>query len=238
MGNSIPDWTAADRHPKVYACRKPWLPLSRDARILDFGCGWGAQLLALWCAGYKNIEGVEIGQEQAAIAQRAAGGRVPILCANASEYIKSRACTYDLIIINDVLEHIPSSEALSVMKTVCDALKPEGRVVVRVPNMSSTLASYSRYMDITHVAGYTEWSLMQLLDQAGFENHYFVDNSGGWDPKSWRPWAPLRGFAVRHLANLLIHRFLYAARGQRPVPTCIDYNVEIYSQKQTNVRMA
>ena len=60
LNGTKPDWDLAEQKPEKYACRKPWLPERKDARILDFGCGWGHQLLALWCAGYTNIEGVEL----------------------------------------------------------------------------------------------------------------------------------------------------------------------------------
>ena len=39
--------------------------------------------------------------------------------------------------------------------------------------MANLFASYSHHIDITHVTGYTEYSLMQVLDQAGFHEHRF-----------------------------------------------------------------
>jgi SAM-dependent methyltransferase len=232
MGNTIPDWAAAVKHAEAHACRKPWLPASNAARILDFGCGWGHQLLSLWCAGYRSLEGVEVSPEQARQAQCSAGGRVPISCRDGRDFIKDRPCTYDLIILNDVLEHILPTDALSLLQDIRMALTTRGRVVVRVPNMSSLLAAYSRYMDITHVAGYTEWSLFQLLDQAGFVDHRLVDQSASWAPATWRPWAPLRGLGLRCRLNRAIHRVFYVARSQSPMPKCLDYNLEVYSVKR------
>ena len=62
------------------------------------------------------------------------------------------------------------------LSQIRQALAEGGTVVVRVPNMSNVLASFGRYGDATHVTGYTEYSLMQVLDQAGFENHHIVES--------------------------------------------------------------
>jgi 2-polyprenyl-3-methyl-5-hydroxy-6-metoxy-1,4-benzoquinol methylase len=234
-GNVRPDWLAATQHPQEYATRKPWLPTDRQARILDFGCGWGHQLLGLWCAGYRNLEGVEISPEQARIAQAGIGGRARIYCIDGRDLLKDKKRAYDLITLNDVIEHVPPSSALPLLRSLWEAMDAGGRLVVRTPNSSSLLASYSRYIDVTHVAGYTEWSLMQLLDESGFVEHRLVEEETGCDPRSWRPWAPLRGLGLRSLLNVAIHRIVYAARSQRPVPKCIGYNIEIYSHKAKGV---
>src|ERR1035441_7797389 len=104
MGNTVCDWKTAVQHPDVYASRKAWLPADKEARILDFGCGWGHQLLSLWCAGYRNLEGVEISLEQARAAQCSAAGRVSISCIDGGDFLKDKPYVYDLIILNDVLE--------------------------------------------------------------------------------------------------------------------------------------
>jgi 2-polyprenyl-3-methyl-5-hydroxy-6-metoxy-1,4-benzoquinol methylase len=234
MRNTVPDWEAAIKRPEISASRKPWLPSRKDASILDFGCGWGHQLLSLWCAGYRNLEGVELSPEQARIAQCSSANRIPIACIDGRLFLRDRLRHYDCIILNDVLEHIPPTEAILLLDSVRLALKSGGQVVVRVPNMSSLLATYSRYMDITHVTGYTEWSLMQLLDLTGFTEHRLVEVPTPWLTPSFRPWAPWRGLGLRHRANLAIHRILYRLRCQHPMPKCVEYNLEIYSRKQAD----
>jgi len=231
LGNSAPDWARAELQPSRYACTKPWLPLDKRARILDFGCGWGNQLLALWFAGFKKLEGVELAPEQGKVARDAAGGRIPIYSMDGRVFLRRRIEVYDLIVVNDVIEHIPPSEARPFVTQLFRALKPNGCLVLRTPNMSSLLAAHSRYLDATHVAGYTEASLAQLLDQAGFVGHRFVPDSLGWRVSAWRPWTPWRGVALRGLANLMLHKVVYSLRGQAPVPTRFGYNLEAYSHK-------
>lgn len=230
MGNTPPNWDIAEETPEKYACTRPWLPSHADARILDFGCGWGKQLLELWCAGYKNIEGVEMVKGQAQICLEQVKGRVPVTCMDGREYLADKNCAYDLIILNDVLEHVPASEAMGLLKTLNIALRSGGTLVIRVPNMANIFASYSRYLDITHVAGYTEYSLMQLLDQADFVDHRMVLPIFGVHLRQWRPWAPWRGLSLRPRIDQLLHKFLYWLRGHTK-PSCYDHNIEIYTHK-------
>ena len=229
MGNREPDWEAAARSPQEYACRKPWLPPDKAARILDFGCGWGHQLLGLWCAGYTNLEGVELVAEQAAVARRCSQERVPIACGDGREYLADKENAYDLIVLNDVFEHIPPPEALELLACLKAPLRPGGTLALRVPNMANLFAAYSRYMDISHVTGYTEQSLMQVLDQAGFVEHCLVLPS--W-PIAWRRGA--LGTLARTEAPLRadhwLHKLLYWLRGIGQ-PQCYSLNVEIFSRK-------
>ena len=231
MGNVPPDWATAGQADTRYISAKPWLPASKNAQILDFGCGWGHQLVSLWQVGYRHLEGVDISRPQAVVAECALLNKASIYCMDGREFIKSKPCTYDLITLNDVIEHVSPNEALTLLEALRAALKEGGRLVLRTPNMSSLLAAYSLHLDVTHVAGYTEWSLMQLLDVAGFVDHRLVEAATGWEPRSWRPWLPLRGLGLRSALNRTIHRALYAIRCQYPVPKCFDYNVELYSHK-------
>ena len=230
MNNMPPDWEDAEQKPGAYACTRPWLPERTDARILDFGCGWGHQLLSLWYAGYRNIEGVELVKNQALIANERANGRMPVVWMDGRQYIADKQNVYDLIILNDVFEHVPTTEAMGLLKMLRAALHPGGMLVVRVPNMANLFASYSRYLDITHVAGYTEYSLMQILDQAGFEEHEMVLPVFKVHWRSWRPWVPWRGLGLRPRMDFMMHKFFYWLRGHTK-PRCYNHNVEIYTRK-------
>jgi 2-polyprenyl-3-methyl-5-hydroxy-6-metoxy-1,4-benzoquinol methylase len=231
MRNEPCDWADADRDPTRFAARRPWLPAGKEARILDFGCGWGHQLRSLWCAGYKNLEGVELVPEQADATRTGCGGRIPVTCADGAAYLADKERTYELIILNDVLEHIPLQQSANVLAAIYRGLVPGGTLVIRVPNMSNVLAPYSRYMDITHVVGFTEFSLMQVLDQAGFVDHAFLPDDYEWSVRNWRPWVPWRNLALRGRLNILLHKVLYQLRSQTPAASKFAYNLECYSKR-------
>lgn len=231
VGNNMPKWEVALANPAAYACKQPWLPASKQAKILDFGCGWGKQLLSLWCAGFHNLEGVELVSEQAQVAAEGVAGRFPVFCMDGRDFVKNRPSTYDLIILNDVIEHIPISESIPLLRCIREALVPGGRIVVRTPNMATLLNGYSRYMDITHLTGFTEISILQVLEQAGFVEHQFVREYYGWPPRTRRPWVALKRLNFKGLANNWLHRTLYAMRGQDPPATIFTMNLIVYAHR-------
>ncbi len=231
MGNVPPDWEEAEREPAKHRLAAPWLPADPEARILDFGCGWGHLLRQLWCSGYRNLEGVEVSESQYEVARTRAGGRVRLCRMDGREFLGAVVDKYDLVILSDVIEHVPVEEANGLLVAIREGLRPGGIVVVRTPNMATLFSSYSRYLDMTHVAGYTEFSLMQILDAASFENHRFVEDDWGISWRRWRPWAPWRGTGLAALSNRLIHEALYLLRGQHPRPTRFGFNLEVYSER-------
>ena len=231
MLNEKPDWEYAEIHPESFRSDKPWLPGDKTARILDFGCGWGHQLLSLWCTGYCNLEGVELVPAQAEIANEMAKGRVKIICMDGREYLDNRHNVYDLIILNDVLEHISYEDAIPLLKQLHSALVDGGTLVIRVINASSILSTYSLYLDVTHKTLYTEYSLMQLLDQTGFTRHSIVSSNIHIISCFGKRWRHQCTILIRHILDYCLHRVLYWLRGQLPIPTVFGMNIEMYSQK-------
>lgn len=213
---------------------KPWMRgLDKNAAILDIGCGWGHQLFILRHLGFTNLRGIEIVEDSWRIARQELGAGAIVELADAFQYLVGQNDAFDVIILNDVLEHIPRQGTLELLRLIHGALKPGGIISVRVPNMSSLLASFSRDLDFTHVVGFTEFSLMQALDLAGFSDHRLV------------PMRPKLFFSFRHPLRVLLrlarallyglnrglHLGLYCLRSQRLYPREYEYNLEIYSQK-------
>jgi len=227
---AVPDWDQAEKHPRKFACRKPWLPDSREARLLDVGCGWGQLLLSLWCAGYRNLEGIDHSPSQVEKAEQFAAGRIPFACCDAFDFLPPVTDRYDVITVYDVLEHIPPDRALPFLSAVYHALAPGGRIVLRVPNMGCLIGPATHFMDLTHVAGYTETSLAQILDCAGFSHHVVVPDAE-LDLSLWRPWAPWRGFGLRCRVNRRLHRIVYFLSGKPTRSTAFSHNLEMYSHK-------
>ncbi len=225
-----PDWAAAELQPRIFKCRRPWLPENKAARILDFGCGWGHQLLSLWCAGYRNLEGVDMSPEQATLARRLAGGRVPITCMDGREYLSGKDACYDVILAYDVIEHFPVAESLDLLEQLRRALVPGGTIVIRVPNANELCSARSLYIDATHVMLFTEFSLMQLLDEAGFEDHRLVEDNYRTNWHLWRVDRPWRGLAIRRKLNRVLHQVVYWLRGDKPLPRSFEVTLEMYSR--------
>lgn len=209
-----------------------WLKdLSIDANILDIGCGYGEQLIRLHQIGFKNLFGIEVSSSSYEIARKEIENIAQIELIDAFDYLESKKNKYDLVILNDVLEHIPREKTIELLLLINETLKIGGRIVVRVPNMSSIFAQYSMCIDFTHVVGFTEFSLMQVLDLANFDNHKIVNHPDKLNLKSWRPWRPFKKIGIKRKLNIILHKFFYSLRQQAPMPTVYDYNLEIWSKK-------
>jgi 2-polyprenyl-3-methyl-5-hydroxy-6-metoxy-1,4-benzoquinol methylase len=229
-GSHAPDWQAAGDTAAPLGRRPEWLPLDKNARILDIGCGWGALLLSLWRSGYRRLEGVDASPEQAAIGNRMVKGRVQIHCRDGREFLSERRGEYDLIIMISVIEHIPADEVVGFLEEVRQALVPGGRLVLFAPNMANITSTWIQFSDITHTTGFTEFSIQQVLDQAGFENHQLVRQNAR-DLSQWSIRKPWRGLGLGQVANDVLHRVVYRITGQFPQPTCFAANLEIYSHR-------
>lgn len=106
---------------------------SRDVRILDVGCGNGNITLPLASLGY-NIEGFDINQESIEKAQEknifnnAIFKKCDIMELNNNK-------RYDVIIVSEVIEHL--NNPVAILNTVRRLLKPQGLLLLSVPNSYS-----------------------------------------------------------------------------------------------------
>jgi SAM-dependent methyltransferase len=154
----------------------PELPEDRTLPILDFGCGFGFALRALRKLGFQLVRGVEISEEQARVAKNA--GFIVDVVDDSIAYLKGQKRSFGAILLLDVLEHVPASLQIELMRCAREALIPSGRVILTVPNASSPLAARWRYIDFTHHCSFTEHSLTFVLSNAGFDK-IRIDNSKG-----------------------------------------------------------
>jgi SAM-dependent methyltransferase len=142
------------------------LPVDPHARILDIGCGWGQFLSWLKQKNYRNLEGIDMGSDQ--IEHCRSIGLNTSLAPDSIRYLCERAETYDLITLHHVIEHVPPTNGLELLKAMRYSLRPGGAAIIQTPNMSAVSAGFSRYIELTHVTGYTESNLCEALLLAGF----------------------------------------------------------------------
>lgn len=144
------------------------LPSSRQARILDVGCGRGGMVYWLNQLGYLDAEGVDLSREQVETARRLGISRVRQ--ADLTEYLYDRPAHYDTLILRDVMEHFTREQILEVLELCRTALRPGGTVIVQVPNAESPFFGRIRYGDFTHELAFTSSSIIQLFNVLGFED--------------------------------------------------------------------
>ena len=158
------------------------LPVDSTTRVLDVGCGLGHFLLYVQARGAKRVLGVDVGSRQVELC-RAIGFEAETIESIPSA-LKAHNATFDLIHFSHVIEHIHPSDLPDVLSAIRTALAPGGRFVIRTPNMSHWLAAHMRYLDLTHVTGFTAWSLRQALWSSGFRS---VEILPGKPRLHWRP---------------------------------------------------
>jgi len=146
---------------------KKFLPENKQARILEIGCGMGNFLLFLGEEGYENFLGVDIAPEAIRYCLDKGISKVKFI-KDLMEFL-STAPQFDLIVLNDVIEHLPKNEIVDIFCKISEKLTANGQVIIKTGNMSSMVGLRIRYNDFTHTAGFTEYSLKQTLFFAGFK---------------------------------------------------------------------
>ena len=132
----------------------------RRPRILDVGCGTGANLLML--SQYGDAEGVDISEDALAFCRERGLEKVKL---GAGEELPYDEGTFDLVTALDVVEHM--DDDLAGLREMRRVLRPGGRVLLFVPTF---MFLWGVQDDVSnHRRRYRLPELQRVLEQAGFE---------------------------------------------------------------------
>ena len=140
---------------------------------------------------------------------------------DALEYLKHDV-VYDVICMNDVIEHIPKHNLMAFLNLLYNRLSDEGILLIKTDNMSTPFGLRGRYMDVTHEIGFTEHSLYEVLIISGFKD-IIIRGAG-----------PMQGTIIHRFIRNLIHRVIggmFYFQGF-PVPRVLDKDVVAIGKKQ------
>jgi 2-polyprenyl-3-methyl-5-hydroxy-6-metoxy-1,4-benzoquinol methylase len=144
----------------------PHLPEDRAARILVVSCGPGYLVSLLHEAGYRDVVGIDSDPEKIARAHRRG---LPCETAAAFDYIEQNREPFDVIIPEQELNHLTLDEQLEFLGLCRRNLKPGGLLVVYGLNGANPLVgSENLAHNIDHFNTFTDYSLRQVLELAGF----------------------------------------------------------------------
>jgi len=138
-------------------CRKV---TDRRPRILDVGCGTGANLLML--SKYGDAEGVDVSEDALAFCRERGLDKVTL---GAGEEMPYDDGTFDLVTAFDVVEHM--DDDLAGLKEMRRVLRPGGRVLLFVPTFMFLWGLQDEVSH--HRRRYRLPELRRVLEQAGFE---------------------------------------------------------------------
>jgi SAM-dependent methyltransferase len=178
--------------------------IPKNARILDAGCAEGHWLEGLRRMGYTNLTGVELSPQLLAAAKSRLPDAVALVEADLRDWLRQApAESYDVVFFHDVLEHLPREHTIEVLRDFYRILAPGGRLSMRVPNMASLVGGFNMAIDFTHVTPFTEHSLVQVMESAGFDpvRIAFVSQA----PRLFWSWAKPHRALLRLLNRLRWH---------------------------------
>ncbi|MGR4925901.1 class I SAM-dependent methyltransferase [Bradyrhizobium sp. 187] len=151
---------------------EPLLP-DQCTRILEVGAGAGATLKWLKSL-YPTAETTAVEINPAMLEELKVNADLAII--GPVDQIIIRLKTYDLILLLDVLEHLPDPD--ETLRNLTKLLNPKGRVIVSVPNISHFSVSIpllvqrrfdyreAGILDRTHLKFFVENTAIKLLNDA------------------------------------------------------------------------
>ncbi|HYM76158.1 MAG TPA: methyltransferase domain-containing protein [Candidatus Dormibacteraeota bacterium] len=175
-----PAWREMENDPMVLAAAHqyaPHLPRDRNACILDIGFGRGWFLAACLKLGYTNLCGADFGMAHKTYIRDWAPDHIQLfeIPNNIGEFLSDRKEQYDFIHMSQVIEHIPKYSLLWIVDALYWALKREGAVLLRTPNMEGPCANSNFYVTLSHEYGFAGSNLVSLLDLCGFDEVRLID---------------------------------------------------------------
>ena len=149
-----------------YVCRQ-LAALGHKGKLLDFGCGWGTQLMAAARNGWQPV-GLEVDARKVEFC-REHGLEAVVGDLRDRPFAET---SFDAAIAEQVFEHLYSP--VEYMNELNRVLKPGGVLYVAVPNLGSIEAKLKgRRWDMVHPASHVRYfdraGLASLLSRCGFE---------------------------------------------------------------------
>lgn len=142
---------------------------NNNCSVLEIGAGLGDFIE--YCRD-RNVSQIDLVDNDKSVVEhiKKQNSVSNIHLADSMSGIEKKLSQYDIIMMTQVLEHVPKKEHIFLLKTLYDHLKEKGVIIITVPNIGNPLAIFERYYDYTHETAFTENSLLQLVDLTELKN--------------------------------------------------------------------
>lgn len=147
-----------------------YMPKNKDAKILELGTGMGQFYSFCLKYGYTDYEGIDLSTEEIKYVKETINKDVIIHQMDILDYLKNAASeSFDVIVYNDVIEHLYKNEICELLLMVRRVLKKGGVFLIKTPNMANPFVSTAgRYIAFDHEIGFTETSMREILKATGY----------------------------------------------------------------------
>lgn len=184
-----------------------YLPKNKDCRILELGCGMGQFYYFCSDCGYLNYKGIDASYENIDFIKNRFGTDADVSTGDIFTFLeKEKNNNYEVVILNDVIEHLNKNEVFEVLDGVNRLLVDNGVFLIKTPNMANPYVNTAgRYIDFTHEIGFTEKSMVQILRATGYRDINIV----GTDIYVFNPVISIIAKLFSKIINLFL--FLFSA---------------------------
>lgn len=197
-----------------YLKRKVMNIIESNKRVLDIGCHTGFLSERLKENSCK-VTGVEINREAALLAKQYCEEIIigDIEEEGTFEKINGR---FDVILLLDILEHLLEPWAL--LSKLKYKLKRNGYVLICIPNIAclhvrlQLLLGRFNYedrgvLDRAHLRYFTYRSMLDLINNTGYEVKEYYVHSSYFSSKSWGKRAPYLYRRISHFSRIMYRKF-------------------------------
>jgi SAM-dependent methyltransferase len=119
--------------------------------------------------GYTNYTGVDGSESQLSVGRQL--GLENLILEDLGTFLRATPdkC-FDVVTAIDLLEHLEKPELIKTLDQILRILRPNGRLVMHLPNAEGIFGNRIRYDDLTHEMAFTKTSLRQVLGACGFSS--------------------------------------------------------------------
>jgi 2-polyprenyl-3-methyl-5-hydroxy-6-metoxy-1,4-benzoquinol methylase len=144
-----------------------YFPKDQHARILATSCGPGYFINLLKKKGYDNLLGIDSDPEKIEYAKLRG---LNCKTGNAFDYLKKNQNHFDVIFVEQEINHLTKAEILKFLELCRDNLSDNGTLIVHSLNGANPITgSEALAQNFDHYNTFTEYSLKQILQHANFK---------------------------------------------------------------------
>ena len=196
------------------------LSLEREAKILDWGCGYGNEIDEFKRVGFKNVSGLEIDEKFS---------RMDIVIDSDSiGFLEKAQETYDVIFARESIYYIQKKDQSRLWSAFFKALKPNGHIIVITFNGALTTSQFIIQKDLDIQFALNEISLVALAQKAGFTGIETL----GIKPKHRTPIGAAIGYKLSLFKRINLTLTYLSERGFDHLnPKLLTKNIVLLAQK-------